>query len=113
MITRDQVHICQKYYERILNEVDVDNFTNQSLNRQFDRKGNEEDYKKIERIVNIAQKSINLYPVKLQVIFEQYVYADPWIREKYKNRSISKVLNREPTDFFPDPISICNNVLDE
>ena len=50
-ITRDQVHICQKYFERILYEVEFDNFTSQSLNRQFDQKGIEEDYKKIERII--------------------------------------------------------------
>ncbi len=103
----EQIALYQKYFERIIDNVDVHNMTGRSLNRDYDQSKIESDYKKIGCILDEAEKD-NLVPLYLQTMFEQYVFADVWQREKFKNNWIKRVMNRQSEDFFPSPTAVLN-----
>jgi hypothetical protein len=87
--------LYQKYFEEILGEIDVQNFTNQTLGKSFDRVKGESDYKVVEKIVTKAQEEQKLSPVIL--------------REIDKSRWIYRVMDREDEDFFPDSMVVYTN----
>jgi hypothetical protein len=110
-IKPDDVSIYQKYFNDILEKVDIDNFTRQSLEKNYDKEKIDKDYTVVEKICNEFKRD-NLYPVYLQVMFEQYIHSDPILREKYKKTWINRVMKRESVDFFPDPIFIVHNLFE-
>lgn len=110
-IRKNQVDLYQKYFERLLNAVDIDNYTKRSRGEDYDKAILERDDKTIEKIiVEEAQEKDNLLPVYLQVILEQYFYADVWEREKDKHDWVNRVLRRKNVDYFPDPMRIYTTI---
>lgn len=99
------IQIYQRYFNRMLQSVDVDNLTERSYNRTYDKDSVKTDYEKISKILDEAEKD-NLNSNYLIVIFEQYIFADVWKRERYQENWVERVMEREPTDFFPDPWAI-------
>jgi hypothetical protein len=98
--------LYQKYFEEILGQIDVQNFTNQTLGKLFDRVKGESDHKVVEKIVTKAQEEYKLYPGILQIMLEQYIWADELMREIDKSRWIYRVMNRKDEDFFPDSMVV-------
>lgn len=103
--------LYQKHFEEILGKIDVQNFTNQTLRRSFDKTRIETDYQIVEEVATNAQEKENLSPVILQIMLEQYLWADVYRREMDKNKWIYRVMNREDEDFFPDSTAIYKNIL--
>jgi len=99
------IQIYQRYFNRMLQSVDVDNLTERSYNRTYDKDSVKTDYDKISKILDEAEKD-NLDSNYLIVIFEQYIFADVWKRKRYQENWVERVMKREPTDFFPDPWAI-------
>ena len=97
-----QTALYQKYFSQIINVVDIHNLTERSLGRNYDQQKINSDYDKIEKILNEVGKD-NLKPIYLHVMFEQYVYADVWQRERYNDQWVKKVMGRQSMDFFPSP----------
>ena len=102
----------QDCFESILNEIDVQNFTDQSLNRPHDKGKIKSDYEIVERIVKEAQNTDDLIPAVLQVMLEQFFFADVYKRENDKKKWIEVVMNRKDEDYFPDSESIYLNLFD-
>ncbi|KKS46605.1 hypothetical protein A2567_00790 [Candidatus Azambacteria bacterium RIFOXYD1_FULL_42_11] len=98
--------LYQKYFEEILDKIDVQNFTNQALGRSYDKDKIKNDYKIVEQIVNMAKEKSHLSPLALQVMLEQYLWADVYMREMDKDKWIYRVINRKDEDFFPDSMVI-------
>lgn len=48
--------LYQKYFEEILKSIDVNNFTNQTIRKPFDKAKIDSDYKIVERIASRAEK---------------------------------------------------------
>ena len=106
-IRKNQVDLYQKYFERLLNTLEIDNSTKRTRGEDYDKATSERDEKTIEKIVvEEAQEKDNLLPVYLQVILEQYFYADVWEREKDKDQWVNRVLRRKNVGYFPDPMRI-------
>ena len=108
-LNTEQIALYQKYVNRMLEAVNVNNLTERSLGRMHDKPAVDADYKKIDAILTEAEKD-SLEPGYLQVIFEQYIFADAMMREKYKSSWVKTVMKRKSTDFFPDPNAIMHNV---
>ena len=100
-------NLYQKYFNQMLDAVNVQNLTDRSMSRHYNGVTMESDYDKIEKILDNAEKE-GLISSSLQVMFEQYIFADVYQREMYKNKWVIKVLNRKDTDFFPDPVAVLN-----
>jgi len=110
-ILKNQVDLYQKYFARLLNTVDIENSTKRSRGEDYDSIVSDKDNKAIEKIiVEEAQEKDNLLPVYLQVILEQYFYADVWEREKDKYHWVNRVLHRKKVDYFPDPMRIYTTI---
>jgi hypothetical protein len=106
-IRKNQVELYQAYFERLLKAVNVDNFTKRSSGEEYDKTVADQDDKKIENIVvEEAQIKDELLPVYLQVIFEQYFFADVWKRETDKHNWVHRVIHRKSVDYFPDPMRV-------
>jgi hypothetical protein len=101
-IKKGEISIYQLYFDKILGSINVVNTTNW-LNES---RGNFDQYRnddiKTREIINSATK-YKVNPNYLQIMFDQYILADPWAREKYKNSWVDTVLKRKRLDFFPDP----------
>lgn len=108
----EQIALYQKYFSRMIDSVDIHNLTERSLSRNYDQKKINSDYDKIEKILNEAEKD-NLTSIFLQVMFEQYIFADVWRRERYNDQWVKKVMNRESIDFFPSPGAILHTLYSE
>ena len=89
----------------MLQSVDVDNLTERSYNHTYDKDSVKTDYDKISKILDEAETD-NLDSNQLIVIFEQYIFADVWKRETYQENWVERVMERKPTDFFPDPWAV-------
>ena len=108
------IALYQKYFERLLNSVDIENCTKRSMGKDYDRSISERDDTIIERIiVEEAQAKGSLVPGYLQVILEQYFFADVWMREKDRHCWINRVLHRKDVDYFPDPLRIYTRLFQE
>lgn len=99
-------HLYQKYFEEILNKIDVQNFTNQTLGRTCNKDKIKSDYEIVEEIVNKAKENDSLSPIILQVMLEQYFWADVYMREIDRTKWIYRVMNRKNVDFFPSSMAI-------
>ena len=98
--------LYQQYFERILELIDVQNFTNQTLARPHEKSRIEGDNKIVEELINLAKEKDNLLPVVLQIMLDQYFWADVYMREMGKEKWIYRVMNRKDEDFFPDSMTV-------
>ena len=102
--------LYQKYFEEALSKIDVQNFTNQTLGKPFDKARIESDYRVVEEISNKAKDCGNLSPAIIQVMLEQYFWGDAYMREMEKNKWIYRVMNRKDEDFFPDSTTVYRKI---
>lgn len=106
-IRKDRVGLYQAYFERLLEVVNIDNFTKRSTGEEYDKAVADQDDITIEKIiVDEAQTKDVLLPVYLQVILEQYFFADVWKRETDKHNWVNRVMHRKSVDYFPDPMKV-------
>jgi hypothetical protein len=66
----------------------------------------EEDDPRLSRLLEESVSNDSLSDLCLRVMIIQYARADKYLREKYQRHWVEKVMNREESDFFPDPWSI-------
>jgi len=111
-VEQGKERIYQRYFERILDKIDVQNFTNQTLGKTHDSHRRESDYKIVEEIVNTAADNHGLLPVVLQVMLEQFFWADVYMREFDKSKWIYRVMDREDDDFFPDSMTVYKRIFE-
>lgn len=104
-INKSNISKYQGYFLEMLNATNVDNLTNWSQGLSFDKDEYDKSYNGLEPILDRAEKN-GLVPTNLQIMFEQYIFADVYEREKYKNSWVKRVLNRKGIDFFPDPNAV-------
>lgn len=109
-VQKGQESLYQRFFEEIVTQIDVENFTAQTQGKPFDRSKLQSDYKIVESVANRARQTHSLLPVVLQVMTEQYFWADAIQREKHKHEWIYRVMRRRDTDFFPDSLAIYNNL---
>lgn len=101
----------QEYFLEMLECADVENLTKWSQGLQYDKAEYDKSYEKHQPILDRAEKD-DLTPLYLQIMFEQYIFADTLQRERYKTHWFERVLRRDKEDFFPDPKAILK-ILDE
>lgn len=100
----------QRYFIEALNSIDLQNFTNQTLGRAYDKGRIKSDYKQVEKIFNNVKRKHNLSPVILQIMLEQYIWADIYLRETDKNDWIKRVTHRKNEDYFPNSTLVYHNI---
>jgi len=107
-VKRDQQKTYQTYFLTIVHSVNIANLTERAHSRPFNKQVAEKDHATIDQLANKAKTKDGLYPVILQIMVEQYLFADPWQREQDLNRWIYTVMRRKQTDYFPDALRVHN-----
>lgn len=98
----EQIGLYQLHFNKILEKVDVLNYTKWSLSQDYDReKLNGDDEWMYDYLVNAEKDGIN--GGILQNMVNQYFFADILQREAEKSIWISRVIHRKSDeDYFPD-----------
>jgi len=101
-----QIGLYQRYFSRLINSVDIDTQTKWSQSKDYDRHNMEKDEEIMESIINIEAASEGLSPPLLQIMVNQYFFADEYQRELDKDNWVKRVLHRNDTDYFPTGMQV-------
>ncbi len=101
----EQINLYQKFFNKMIEVVNVDVLTERISHGKFGRDGVEKYYEKLDKVLDEARKN-NLKEAHLQVMFEQYIFADIWRREIDKDHWVQTVMQRKSVDYFPDTKAI-------
>lgn len=103
----EQVGLYQHYVTEILRSVNVENNTKWSRgDKSYDRELLKSDDEKMEQIIVSKAAQEGLSPTYLQIMVNQYFFADPYHRERDRTHWVQRVLNRRSADYFPDPWAV-------
>ena len=102
---KEQIALYQDYFNKSLNSVDIHNNSEWASGRNYDKDKLAKDDAIMKDIFNESERN-GLRPVYLQILLNQYFFADDREREQDKTNWVSRVLNRKPQDYFPDPWAI-------
>ena len=101
-VKTEQVGLYQHYFSKLINSIDIDTQTKWSQSKDYDRQQMAKDEEVIEKIVTLEAASEGLSPAILQVMVNQYFFADVYQRELDKENWVKRVLHRKDVDYFPD-----------
>ena len=100
----NQIERYQHYVSMALKQLDVENNTKWSRgDKNYDRDRLSVDDKVMEELIVGGAATEGLSPAYLQIMINQYFFADPYLREKDAKGWVRRVLDRKSVDYFPDP----------
>ncbi len=106
-INEEQIPLYQKYLDEVFPLIDIDNYTLWSKSKEHNRDRLKQDRQLMEKVFCEEAASHGLSPVYLQIMVNQYVFADPWSRERYRSIWAETVVyNQEKIDFFPGALNV-------
>jgi len=105
----EQVALYQHYFKRMLNSVDIQNLTDRSQGREYRQESYDTDYAGLDIILREAEAD-GLIPHYLQVLFEQYVWADVLNRISHKDDWVITAMSSHGHDFIIDPDQISRDM---
>jgi hypothetical protein len=105
-IRSEQIDRYQDCFNKVLQLVDVDNNTNWAHGKKYDKDKLAKDDAVMNNVISHEATSKGLNPVYLQILVNQYFFADTWEREKDVVCWVDRILNRKSTDYFPDPWTV-------
>lgn len=85
----------------VVDSVDVDTQTRWSKNQEYDRRRFSKDEEVMENLILGEATKAGLSPAILQVIVNQYFFADPYQREMDIDVWVKRVISRKSVDYFP------------
>lgn len=100
-IRLNELPLYQHYFERSLNAIDLRTQTAWSMGRPYDKDQFRRDEQAMEQIIVGEAMPRGLKPAALQVMLNQYFFADVLHRENDRGRWARRVLYRRKLDYFP------------
>jgi hypothetical protein len=101
-IRPEQLPIYQEYFAKVLKAVDVTNNTRWSRSEEHDRQRLAADDAVMASIIEGEAAGRGLSPAYLQVMVNQYFFADERLRGLDRNGWANRVVHRKSADYFPD-----------
>jgi hypothetical protein len=98
----EQIGLYQHYFNKVIWAVDVANSTRWSQSESYDRKRLALDDEVMEKIIVDEAAREGLSPSYLQIMVNQYFFADERFRELDQDNWVKRVLHRKDVDYFPD-----------
>ena len=100
-INVEDIGVYQRFFDRIIGHVDVTNYTNWSMSREYDRPRMDADDAWMYEVFHAADRD-EISGGLLQNLVNQYFFADMLEREKDKRRWVRRVMHpRPPHEYFP------------
>ena len=101
-IGEDQISLYQGHLDRLVGEVDIENIMQWAMSKEYDKEKLERDDRLLEKVCCDEAVSDGLSPAHLQIMINQYFFADPHLRESYESTWVATVVyNQEKVSFFP------------
>lgn len=107
-IKNEEIGLYQHYFNKIILSIDISNQTKWSKSQGYNKEQLDKDDDLMENIIINEAKKDGLIPRFLQVMLNQYFFADVYQRENIKDSWVKKVIYRKDIDYFPDGWSMCN-----
>lgn len=101
-VKAEQIGLYQHYFARVIQAVDVRNSTRWSRSSSYDRARLAADDQLTEKIIVGEAAREGLSPSYLQIMVNQYFFADERFREMDQDTWVNRVINRKDVDYFPD-----------
>ncbi len=100
-VKTEQIGLYQHYFSKLINSIDIDTQTKWSQSNDYDRQQMAKDEEIMERIIAVEAAGEGLSPAILQVMVNQYYFADAYQRELDKENWVKRVLHKKDVDYFP------------
>jgi hypothetical protein len=102
-----KIDLYQRYFQKILDSVDVANFTQWGARDSgYNKAQAQKDKATIEAILANQAAQEGLDPNYLKVMTYQYFFADGWRRAQDKDQWAKRVLHRQRADYFPNAAEV-------
>jgi len=98
----EQLALYHHYFSKVICSIDIINNTRWSRRESYDKARLEADEEIMERIIVEEASREGLSPSYLQVMVNQYFFADERLRELDREAWVKRVINRKAADYFPD-----------
>ena len=98
----EQIGLYQHYFARVIRAVDVANSTRWSRSESYDRARLVADDELMEKIIVDEAAREGLSSSYLQIMVNQYFFADERFREIDRDSWVKRVFYRKNVDYFPD-----------
>lgn len=105
-VSKKQIPKYQKYIDMVLSAVDINTQTAWSMSKSYDKDQFRHDEDVMEEIIVGKASKEGFSPRVLQVMVNQYFFADVYQREMDRNRWALRVVHRKPTDYFPSALAM-------
>ncbi|NTU50623.1 MAG: hypothetical protein HGA87_07110 [Desulfobulbaceae bacterium] len=111
-VKTEQIDLYQHYFKKVIQSVDVSTQTGWSMGKSYDREQFLRDQDLMEQIICGEAGPEGLSPAILQVIVNQYFFADVYQREMDREQWTKRVIYRKNPDYFPSGWGV-RKILDE
>ncbi len=106
-INPERLKIYQRYLDALFTVIDVDNYTRWASRQNFDREKLSKQDRLMDRLFREDASMRGLSPDYLHTMINQYFFADPELRKRYKRSWAETVVYRRRTkSFFLNGISV-------
>lgn len=100
-IKTSQVDLYQHYFELVIDSINLENNTSWALGQKHDKAALQQDDETMNQIITNQAQTKGLSGCYLQIMVNQYFFADVWMREADKDQWVKRVLRRRKADYFP------------
>lgn len=106
-INPQRLNTYQRYLDALFTVIDVDNYTRWAASKDYDKEKLSKQDRLMDRLFREDASTRGLSPDYLHTMINQYFFADPWLRERYKRSWAETVVYRRRTkSFFLNGISV-------
>lgn len=106
-INTNRIGTYQRYLDALFTVIDVDNFTRWASSENYDKEKLDRQDRLMRRLFTEDASNRGLSPDYLHTMINQYFFADPWIRERYKRSWAETVIyRRRAKNFFLNGMSV-------
>lgn len=100
-VKSEQIGLYQHYFDKVINSIDLVTQTNWSQSKEYDRQQMNLDEEVMEKIIAVDAAHEGLSPAILQIMVNQYFFADVYQREIDRDNWVKRVMYRKNEDYFP------------
>lgn len=100
-IKTKQVALYQHCFDLVIDAIDLENNTNWALGENYDKAILQRDDEAMCQLVRTHAEGKGLSGCYMQVMVNQYFFADLWMREMDRDDWANRVLHRKKVDYFP------------
>ena len=110
-INTGQIRTYQRYLDAVFTVIDVENFTRWASDESYDKDKLYRQDRLMRRLFAEDASTRGLSPDYLHTMVNQYFFADPWIRERYKRSWAETVVyRRRAKNFFLNGLSVQSRI---